>query len=366
MRILLGLTGSVATVLYEKIITELQTIAPVTVILTESSKHFVSSDFLRGCKVFTDENEWRWFDNKSGEFHNIWEKDDSVLHIKLRETYSAFVIAPCSMNTLAKITNGICDNLLTSVARAWDFNRPFIIAPAANTLMYEHPLTEAQFETFSSFGGYVVPAQSKMLACGTEGMGAMANIKDIVSALKEKLQWRFPLGNIFGYKKIDDICTGIPIKNHPGSFGVQRKHERHTGIDLYADEGENVHAVEPGTVVCMEAFTGPKDNSPWWNDTDCVLVEGASGVVCYGEIDPSMNIKVGGKIARGEFIGRVKRVLKSGKERLDIAGHKPNMLHMELYPHKRYTPSHGFEDKVNLDPTPFLLESSMRPSNVLE
>ena len=235
MRILLGLTGSVATVLYEKIITELQTIAPVTVILTESSKHFVSSDFLRGCKVFTDENEWRWFDNKSGEFHNIWEKDDSVLHIKLRETYSAFVIAPCSMNTLAKITNGICDNLLTSVARAWDFNRPFIIAPAANTLMYEHPLTEAQFETFSSFGGYVVPAQSKMLACGTEGMGAMANIKDIVSALKEKLQWRFPLGNIFGYKKIDDICTGIPIKNHPGSFGVQRKHERHTGIDLYAD-----------------------------------------------------------------------------------------------------------------------------------
>lgn len=45
---------------------------------------------------------------------------------------------------MAKISNGLCDNLLTNVARAWDYKKPMILAPAMNTMMYENPITFKQ------------------------------------------------------------------------------------------------------------------------------------------------------------------------------------------------------------------------------
>ena len=52
------------------------------------------------------------------------------------------VICPLSANTMAKITYGLCDNLLTSAVRAWDYTKPMIVAPAMNTNMFENPITE--------------------------------------------------------------------------------------------------------------------------------------------------------------------------------------------------------------------------------
>lgn len=51
-------------------------------------------------------------------------------------------MAPLSANTLAKIANGLCDNLLTCVVRAWDFAKPLVVAPSMNTLMWESPFTD--------------------------------------------------------------------------------------------------------------------------------------------------------------------------------------------------------------------------------
>ena len=371
MRIILGLTGSVASILYLKLIKELQKIGTVDVILTEKAHHFVDLETLRSALkekrgiLYTENDEWSWerpitnstlslLISQSNYFDDKWKKDDPVLHINLRDEASALVIAPCSANTMAKLANGICDNLLTSVVRAWDVNRPLILAPAMNTHMWNHFITNEHISTLAKFGYKFVMPQSKMLACKTEGMGAMCEIDEIVKVLKESLRWDFPLCN----------CSGIPIENHPGSFGVIRKHEQHTGVDLYTHDGATVAAVESGTVVCIEPFTGPQDNSPWWNDTDCVLIEGASGVICYGEITPCSSLKVGSQIKHGWTIGNVKRVLRDGKERPDIMGHKPNMLHLELYPHKQYKPSNGFEEFLR-DPTPFLLESANRPANIL-
>lgn len=65
----------------------------------------------------------------------------SDIRLDLRKWADAFIIAPLDANTLAKIANGLADNLLTCVARAWDFNKPFYFAPAMNTCMWEHPLT---------------------------------------------------------------------------------------------------------------------------------------------------------------------------------------------------------------------------------
>jgi len=117
---------------------------------------------------------------------------DPVLHIDLREWADVFLIAPLSAHTLAKLANGLCDDTLSCVARAWDFGspsrpvaKPLILAPAMNTAMWEHPLTQRQLEQMQSFTPkvQVVEPASKLLACGEVGMGALAAVDDIMEAV---------------------------------------------------------------------------------------------------------------------------------------------------------------------------------------
>lgn len=371
-RILLGLTGSVASVLYIKLIEELQKHGIVDVIITEKAKPFINMSSL--CDVlekrygflYTEESEWTW--RRNGNLVNKWEKDDPVLHILLREQSSALVIAPCSANTMAKIANGICDNLLTSVARAWDRNRPFILAPAMNTHMWNHPVTTEHMVKMIDWGYTIVKPQTKMLACKAYGQGALANIGDISQIVADELQWQFPFPTS-SYMS-GGACKGIPLPPHPGAFEAKRKNSTHTGVDLYVDEGQVVIPVENGVIVAIEPFTGPKDNSPWWLDTDCVLVEGASGVICYGEIEASMTMHVGKNVKKGNTcLGFVKRVIPpTSKQHPELEGWKPNMLHMELYPHGRYKPSDGYGNSVSYlqDPTPYLLNAKNAPTRTFK
>lgn len=102
----------------------------------------------------------------------------------LRNWADIFLIAPLDANTLGKLANGLCDNLLTSVARAWDiYNKPFVVCPAMNTVMWKHPCTKKSLEILKEWGYLEVPPISKKLACGEEGMGAMANISDILNLI---------------------------------------------------------------------------------------------------------------------------------------------------------------------------------------
>src|SRR5262249_9167551 len=118
-----------------------------------------------------------------------------------------FLIAPLDANTLAKLANGLADNCLTSVWRAWDSQRPVVLAPAMNTFMWEHPLTGRHLRQLAAdFGGEPLPPgagldevtarvnascprlrlvapQTKRLACGDVGVGAMAEVAEIVAAV---------------------------------------------------------------------------------------------------------------------------------------------------------------------------------------
>jgi murein DD-endopeptidase MepM/ murein hydrolase activator NlpD len=168
-------------------------------------------------------------------------------------------------------------------------------------------------------------------------------------------RWRFPLRD----------CAGIPINRHPGAFGCVRKRDVHTGVDLYCRENEPVFAVEEGVVVAVEDFTGPKAASPWWNDTQALLVEGSSGVVCYGEVCINEGISAGVRIEAGQEIGHVIGVLRAIQARPDIPGHSCFMLHLELYRHGTRAAVWWQLDEPRpanlLDPTPYLLTALLSP-----
>lgn len=127
-------------------------------------------------------------------------------------------------------------------------------------------------------------------------------------------------------------ATPIPINTHPGAFGAVREYDIHTGIDLYCHDKTEVHAIKDGIVVDRGQFTGEVVGSPWWNDTDYLVVHSKylSGIdvfYLYGEIISKHNI--GDTVKQGHIIGHVKAVLPNHKLRKDIAGHSVSMLHLE-------------------------------------
>lgn len=147
--------------------------------------------------------------------------------------------------------------------------------------------------------------------------------------------------------------------DEPGTFGIARKFEHHTGIDLYADRGTKVVAVEAGVVVLVEVFTGPMapDPSPWWNHTQAVLVEGPSGVVVYGEV--TALVEMGQVVKAGDVLGILEEpVLRRFK------GRPMMMLHLELATKGSRNTFWGWtappkpQPKGLLDPTPKLREAA--------
>ena len=109
--------GSVATIKLGLVYGQLRSFADVKVVSTQAANHF-SGDAKLPEPILSDEDEW-----------SSWKQiGDPVLHIELRRWADAFVIAPLSANTLAKLANGLSDNLLTCVVRAWDFAHPLLVS----------------------------------------------------------------------------------------------------------------------------------------------------------------------------------------------------------------------------------------------
>src|SRR5262249_60483542 len=86
-----------------------------------------------------------------------YRRDDPVLHIELRRWADLFLTAPLDANTLAKLANGLSDNCLTCVWRAWDTSRPAVLVPAMNTLMWQHPATARHLRQLAADAGRAGP-----------------------------------------------------------------------------------------------------------------------------------------------------------------------------------------------------------------
>jgi len=344
MKVLLGITGSVASVLTDKLVKKLiKNGHEVKVIATDKAYQFLE----RNCCIYT-------FLNDFDEFYEnyTYSKNDKILHIELREWADCFLICPCSLNTMAKMVNGICDNLLTSVFRAWDFNKPIFLAPSANTKMWFHPVTKSHLKTLKEWKVNVIYPTVKKLACGEYGIGALADLDAIVNIV-EGHKWINP------FIALDDgNLPYLPLSPHSGSFGAKRKHDIHSGTDLYCPEFAIIRAMEDGEVHSIGQFTGKNVGCDWWNDTWQVSVKGKSGVIVYGEIDVNKDLKIGNKISKGDILGIVLQVLKHLPKET-IEGHSCSMLHVELFDDKLCNVCPNWElgnDRAKgvLDPTPYL------------
>nr|XP_006629029.2 PREDICTED: phosphopantothenoylcysteine decarboxylase [Lepisosteus oculatus] len=178
-RVLIGVTGSVAAIKLPLLVRKLLELprVEVRVVTTDHAKHFYKTEDLE-VQIYSDKDEWEMWTHRS----------DPVLHIELRRWADLLVIAPLDANTLGKIASGICDNLLTCVVRAWDLKRPLLFCPAMNTAMWEHPITAQQISRLKEFGYTEIPCIAKILVCGDEGKGAMAEVSTIIQVINEYIQ----------------------------------------------------------------------------------------------------------------------------------------------------------------------------------
>ncbi|XP_060173104.1 probable phosphopantothenoylcysteine decarboxylase [Lycium barbarum] len=185
-RILLAASGSVAAIKFANLCHCFSEWAEVKAVVTKGALHFIDKvSFPKDVAVYTDDDEW-----------SAWNKvGDSVLHIELRRWADIMVIAPLSANTLGKIAGGLCDNLLTCIVRAWDYDKPFFVAPAMNTFMWNNPFTERHLMTIDELGISLIPPVSKRLACGDYGNGAMAEPSLIYSTVRLFLNSRSESGS---------------------------------------------------------------------------------------------------------------------------------------------------------------------------
>jgi phosphopantothenoylcysteine decarboxylase len=182
-KILLGLTGSVASIKIFELLRLLQQFALVRVVTTAKAQYFYDiSKLSELVPVFSDAHEFS---------SNIYTRGSSVLHIELRKWADLMLIAPLSANSLALIATGQCPNLLTCVVRAWNLaemqQRPIVIAPAMNTAMFLNIFTEKHLATLRELRFTIIEPIEKLLACGDIGTGAMASVETIAETVKAAL-----------------------------------------------------------------------------------------------------------------------------------------------------------------------------------
>ena len=178
MNIVLGVTGSIAAYKAAYIISRLKKLGhEVDVILTESGSRIITPITLQTLsknKVYMD------------MFEEITPKE--VKHISLAEKADLMLLAPATANIIGKIANGIADDFLSTVVMAAANTTPVYIAPAMNTNMYENPIVQANIEKLRSYGYRFIEPKESLLACGTVGKGALADVDDIIKVIEGRME----------------------------------------------------------------------------------------------------------------------------------------------------------------------------------
>jgi len=169
-KVILGVTGSIAAYKSADIASRLtQAGVEVCVVMTQEAEHFITALTLQmlSCnKVYRD----------MFEAQDAWD----VEHVSLADTADLILIAPATANVIAKLSSGLCDDLLTCTVMA--SKAPVLLAPAMNDNMYAHKSVQANIERLKKIGYKFVGPVRGRLACGRSGLGRMSDVDEIVRA----------------------------------------------------------------------------------------------------------------------------------------------------------------------------------------
>jgi phosphopantothenoylcysteine decarboxylase len=165
--IIIAVTGSIAAYKSCDLVRELsKTGYPVRVMMTKNAQHFIGKttfEALSGKEVWID--PWK----------------EGMPHIDIKNIAKVFAVVPASANTIAKMANGIADDLVSSTYLA--IQCPVIVAPAMNPGMYSHPRTQANLKVLKQDGVQILDPQSGIVVCGDEGQGKLAPIDQIIKSI---------------------------------------------------------------------------------------------------------------------------------------------------------------------------------------
>jgi len=182
-KIILGVCGSIAAYKSALLVRLLvKAGAQVKVVMTRDATNFITP--LTLATLSKNPVLVNYFEPQTGEWNN---------HVELGLWGDAFVIAPATANTLAKIANGLCDNLLTAIylsARC-----PVYFAPAMDLDMWKHPATLQNVARLQSFGNILINPGNGELASGLSGEGRMAEPEEIVAFLSTTIKKKLLLAN---------------------------------------------------------------------------------------------------------------------------------------------------------------------------
>ena len=182
-KILLGVSGGIAAYKTASLVRLfIKAGAHVQVIMTPASKDFVTPLTLSTLSKNPVHSSFYNQDDENEKWNN---------HVELALWADLMVIAPATANTLSKMTNGICNNLL--IAAYLSAKCPVYFAPAMDLDMYKHPSTIANFSSLTQFGNIIIPAESGELASGLSGEGRMAEPENIVAFIEDDLNSKLPL-----------------------------------------------------------------------------------------------------------------------------------------------------------------------------
>lgn len=180
-RVILGVTGSIACYKAADLASKLaQTGAQVDVILTAAATQFLTPltfQSVTGRRAYTDED--------------LWGNEAHVLHVGVGHQADLLVVAPATANTLAKLAQGLSNDLLSVTALA--ATCPLIIAPAMDGGMYEHPATQANVETLRGRGAIFIGPEAGHLASGLVATGRMSEPQTLLGQIRYVLSRGGPL-----------------------------------------------------------------------------------------------------------------------------------------------------------------------------
>lgn len=243
--ILLGVTAGIAAYKTASLVRFfIRAGANVKVVMTPASKDFVTPLTL---STLSQNPVYSTFFDKSDDENEEWNS-----HVELGLWADYMVIAPATANTLSKMGNGTCDNLL--LATYLSAKCKVFFAPTMDLDMYKHPTTQQSIKKLQGFGNIFIPPSTGFLASGLEGEGRMAEPEDIVSFIENEIVKGLPL-----YKKKVLITAGPtyeaidPVRfigNHSsGKMGFElAKTAASLGAEVYLIAGPSNETIETSAI----------------------------------------------------------------------------------------------------------------------